>query len=414
MFKLKAALPFVLSVFLISFGASAAAKLEVTSPQDKTISWSTRAGIDGTSLGAKEVDLNGTKVDLDKAGEFNAVALLRPGKNVILVTASYPGAQKLTKNIRMLRLVTCDDIEKLFKGRQHWAKSQIVTLLTLGVIEGYPDNVFEPGNSLSRGEFATWLARAKQLKTPAVEKDVFFDVPKEHWRAPYIKAVVDAGYMTGVAADRFGISEKISRSDAVAVVAKANNLAPLKLSKSPFYDVPADYKDAAYIYSAYNKGWIIGYPGRVRKYEPNKEMARGEIAVLLSRLSNIKELRSWLYDFEKGYTSRQFCRISTRPVIKEIAVEPGEIAADGKTPVKLSAVVADAQGAADISQVWADLTPLGGPGYAKMSTAADGKYEISFIMTTETVPGEKGLTVRALDKSGLESETSTVRLLVIK
>ncbi|MFH1710379.1 MAG: S-layer homology domain-containing protein [bacterium] len=413
MINLRFTLALLISMIFVSFCAAAPSKLNVTSPVDKARIWSARASIDGTAPGAKKVYINGTKVELEKAGRIHAIALLKPGKNVVKVTAIYPGARTLSKKIRVLRMVTCNDIEKLFNGKQHWAKQQIVTLLTLGIIEGYPDNTFLPEEPLSRGEFATWLTRAKQLKRPKPADDVFFDVPKEHWRASYIKAVMDAGYMTGVTPDRFGINEKISRGEAVAAVAKANNLAPLKLSKSPFYDVPPDFKDAAYIYSAYNKGWITGYPGKVKKYEPEKDVTRGEIAVLLSRLETTKKLKASMYDFEKGYTAYQFSKINTRPVINKVVADPLRLAADGKTPLKLSADVADAQGKADISQVWADITSLGGPNNAKMNLIESGSYEISFIMTTETTPGEKNITVKASDKSGLISESS-VKISVIR
>ncbi len=414
MIKPKLASLLVLLMGLISFSAAAITIFDITSPTDKTETLSTRADMVGAVLGAREVDINGTGVDLDKDGKFNAIALLRPGKNFILVTAKYAGERRLTKKIRVLRIVTCDDIEELFKGKAHWAKHQVLTLLTLGIIEGYPDNTFLPGNPLSRGEFATWLAKAKQLKLPVVAADIFYDVPKEHWRAPYIKAVVDAGFMTGVAADMFGVSDLIKRGDAVAVVARANDLAPLSLQKSPFYDVTPGSNDADYIYSAYNEGWIKGYPGKIRKFEPEKNMTRGEVAVLLSRLWNVKELSSALFDFERGYTAYQYCKVSTKPVIRTVAAVPAKIAADGKTPLKLSAKVTDAQGVSDVSQVWADLMPLGGPNNAKMNLMVSGLYEISFIMTTETVAGEKDVAVRALDKSGLKSDISFVKVLVTK
>ena len=413
MIKIKPALLLVISIIFLSFIAIAIEKFEIISPQDKVKTLSTRVTIDGTAAGTQAVDINGTKVKLEKGGRFYAVALLSPGKNVVLVTAKYPGEEKLAKKIRVLRIVTCDDIEKLFKGRQHWAKQQVLTLLTLGIIEGYPDNMFLPGRPLSRGEFATWLARAKQLKRAQLTEDVFFDVPKEHWRAPYIKAVVDEGYMSGVTGEIFEINRNITRKDAVVAVAKASKLIPTRLNRSPFYDVPSNSEDAPYIFSAYNKGWVIGYPGKIRKLEPQKDMTRGEIAVLISRMSNIKDMKTSLYDFEKGYSSYQFSKISTKPVINKVAAEPSKIAADGKTPLRLSADVTDAQGKTDISQVWADITPLGGPNNAKMNLMATGFYEITFIMTTETMPGEKNIIVNALDKSGLRSENS-VKILVIK
>ena len=404
----------VLSTVLVSLCSAAIPKLLLTSPKDKVSTWSTRVAIIGAAPGAKGVDLNGTKVGLGGGGKFNAVALLRPGKNVVLAKAMYPKNVQLTKKIRVLRIVTCDDIEKLFKGKKHWAKQQVLTLLTLGIIEGYPNNMFEPGKPLDRGEFATWLARAKQLKRFKQKEDVFFDVPKEHWRAPYIKAVVDAGYMRGLTPERFGLSDKISRSDAVAAVAKANKLAPVKLMDSPFNDVLPSSKDAAYIFSAYKKGWIVGLPGHVKRFEPERDMTRGEVAVLLSRLSNIKELKISLYDFQKGYTSFQFSGIGTKPIIVKASAGPLKLDADGRTPVKLSADVTDAQGRSDISFVWADITSLGGPNNAKLNPMQNGMYELSFVMTTETTPGEKVIPICALDKSGLKSDVTNVKILVTK
>ena len=175
--KIKPALLIVISIIFLSFIAIAISKIEIISPQDKVKTLLTRVTIDGTAAGAQAVDINGTNVKLEKGSRFYAVALLRPGKNVVLVTAKYPGDEKLAKKIRVLKIVTCDDIEKLFKERQHWAKQQVLTLLTLGIIEGYPDNMFLPGRPLSRGEFATWLTRAKQLKRPKLTEDVFLDVP---------------------------------------------------------------------------------------------------------------------------------------------------------------------------------------------------------------------------------------------
>jgi hypothetical protein len=121
-----------------------------------------------------------------------------------------------------------------------------------------------------------------------------------------------------------------------------------------------------------------------------------------------------LYDFEEGYTYHQFSSISTRPVISKLIADPIRLAADGKTPLKIAAEVTDAQGKSDISQVWADTTSLGGPNNAKMNLMQSGSYEVTFIISTETIPGEKNITVRALDKSGLKSELSSIKIFVTK
>ncbi len=401
-------------ICLASFGAAAVLQLDIISPKDKTITWSTRAPIEIVAPKAKKVDINGTIADIEETGGFSAMALLKPGKNVILAKAVFPDGKISSVRVRVLRMVTCYDIESLFKGMRHWAKKQVVTLLTLGIIEGYPDNTFQPERSLSRGEFATWLARAKELKTFPQKKDEFYDVPKEQWRAPQIKAVVEKGYMKGLKGNRFGIDEKISRADAVIAVAKANGLKPLKLSKSPFSDIKPGSEGANYILLAFNKGWIMGLPGKVHRFEPKRPITRGEIAMLLSRLSNIKELRKSMNDFNVGYSGDRLSKISTKPVIVYSSSDPVSIVAGSRTPVKISARVSDAQGPSDISLVWADLSQLGGPNDAIMKLMRNGKYEIRFIVKPETGPGEKEIFIRALDRSGLKSRISTIKITIIK
>ena len=393
-----------LFLFIFGCGGSFAATLDISSPKDKTITQLPRIPISCAAMDIGSLNINGTGVDLEKGGKLEAVAILRAGKNVIAVTATPVTGAKIARKIRVLRIVTFDDIETLYEGKQHWAKSQILLLSTLGIIEGYPDNTFQPDRPISRGELATWIARSRNFKVFAPKEDVFYDVPKEHWRAPYIKAVVDMGIMKGTSKDRFGIEAPISRAEAVGVFLRAYNISKQSLTKkSPFSDITSGAGNAEDIISAFNSGLVIGVPQRNRIFEPQRPMKRAEAVLIISRLKNMKALKAQLYDFEVGYTSARFCKISTKPVIKESGAYPSRLNADGKTLLRLTADVFDAQGASDISQVWADLTSIRGPNNAKMNIMQDGTYELSFIMSTEVEGGAKSVTIGALDKSGLKS-----------
>lgn len=413
--NLKQASLLIFAVLSISLGAAAVTGFNVILPKDRSITWSTEIPIKVFSAKAKRIEINGTLADIDKAGEFSAMALLKPGKNLIISKATFPVGETLSVKTRVLRMVTCDDIELLSKSRKHSAKQQILNLLTLGIIENYPDNLFQPDKPITRGEFATWLARAKELNTFKQKMDEFYDIPKEHWRAPYIKAVIDKGYMRGLSKDKFGVDEKITRFDAIVAIAKAVGMEPLKLSKSPFADVKPGSEEAYLLFSAFNSGWISGFmAGKARMFGPDRGIARGDIAALLSKFSNIKKLNASMYDFDIGYSESRSSKISTRPAIVEITSEPFSIPADGKTPVKISVKIWDAQGASDVSLVWANLTPLGGPNNAKMNLMKDGKYEVSFVVTPETEAGKKDISIRALDRSGLKSPISTVKITILK
>jgi hypothetical protein len=333
---------------------------------------------------------------------------------LIQIAAVFPGQEKLSYKARLLKQITFDDISSYPKNRPHWAKKQITDLSTLGIIEGYPDNNFMPDQPISRGELATWLTRAKGLKLVVPANDVFYDVPKEHWRAPYIKAVTDYGVMSGISNDRFGMDRSIKRKEAVEVFARAYNLKPeVVTKKKPFSDITREASYSGVIYSAYSQGFVMGYPGKDKKFAPDIDMNRAEAAMLISNLPNIRTAILKLYDFNFGFSAGQFSRIGTRPVISALTITPNKVTLDGVTPVKISAKVADAQGPADISQVWADISPLGGPNNARLTTTESGAYEIVFMPTTEAEAGEKQLTVKALDKTGLESE-SRVKFMIVK
>jgi hypothetical protein len=402
----------LLFVFFLSHTVFSASKLEITSPRDGTRTYSIRAIINGAAGGAKALSINGTKVETGKSGKFSAVALLKSGKNLIRITAAYSDGTTLTKNIRILRIVTYDDIEQLYKGRSHWAKNDILALSTIGIIEGYPNNIFETGKPITRGELATWIARSKSLPETKPKEDVFFDVPKEHWRAPYIKAVVDAGYMRGVSGDRFGIEDTIKRDEAMEVITKAYDVKIASFpSNMPFMDVTTGTEYANFIISAYNSGLVKGVLGKDKLFEPERDIKRGEVALIISRTTYVKKLKAVLFDYDIGYTSDRYSSISTSPIIRKISAIPGKVPADGKTPLTLSAEIFDAQGKNDISQVWIDLSVIGGPNNAKMNLGRNGSYELSFVLTTETTSGDKILTIGALDKSGLKT-TGNVKFTV--
>ena len=386
--------------------------LTVNSPADKTTTDLNRLYISGAAPGAKALYANSVKLEIENNGTFEAVAVLHPNRNVLEVSAEFPDNVKETKKIRILKIVTFDDMETLYTGRKHWARRFVLALATLGIIEGYPDNNFGVEKPLLRGELATWLARAKNLKTFPPKADVFYDVPKEHWRAPYIKAIVQAGYMHGISKDTFGIDEPIKRNEVAEIIAKAFDLQPLK-KKSYFLDVKPTTKYSSYINAAQASGIVVGVPGNEKMFEPDREMRRTEAALLFASLKSMKALRASINDFNKGYSDDQKCRVGTKPIVVKTAAFPPEIPADGKTPLNISAAVDDAQGKDDIAQVWADLTPLGSVNNAKMTLVSSGVYELSFVMTSEVIPGPKTITIKALDKEGLSS-VGQVNFLVTK
>lgn len=179
------------------------------------------------------------------------------------------------------------DDEKTFYDLDgfEWAKAYIQTLNSKGIINGFGDGTFRPGDKVTREEFVKMLVTAFDLEGDTDLK--FKDVDSTHWAYEYIKKAVSAGVVNGISDTEFGINTAISRQDmavmayrAAKKVGKLNNIEPDKNNFSDESDI-ADYaKDAiAYMKSA---GIINGVGENM--FNPLGTATRAETAVVISKI----------------------------------------------------------------------------------------------------------------------------------
>ena len=385
--------------------------LKIFDLRDKHITTRDRIILRGEAPGTDRVIVNNKAVDLDTEGRFKIGLVVRKGKNLVDVLAK-KGALEEKQRIRVLRLIPFFDLEVLYSGKPYWAKKDIMSLATLDIVEGYPDGQFEPKKQVSRGEFATWLVRAKEHKVETPSVDPFFDVPKEHWRAPYIREAAIREYMIGQSKEFFGIDASLSRADVAVIIDRAERLKDSFASKEIFEDVSSRSPAVSAIYRAYKAGLIIGVSKERLIFQPARSMNRAEATKLLSRLGGVKKLVLDLFDFSKDYDESRLCRINTEPVIVWAKASPYEAPRDGETPVSLTVKVDDRQGISDISHVRVDLRQIGGPPDAMMyddgtfgdEKAEDGIYTLEIPVYEDVELGVRRLRVVAMDKSGWEGE----------
>ena len=179
------------------------------------------------------------------------------------------------------------DDEKTFYDLDdfEWAKAYIQTLNSKGIINGFGDGTFRPGDKVTREEFVKMLVTAFDLEGNTDLK--FKDVDSTHWAYEYIKKAVSAGVVNGISDTEFGITSEITRQDmavmayrAAKKVGKLNNIEPDKNNFSDESDI-ADYaKDAiAYMKSA---GIINGVGENM--FNPLGTATRAETAVVISKI----------------------------------------------------------------------------------------------------------------------------------
>jgi len=94
-----------------------------------------------------------------------------------------------------------------------WYTNYIATAYKVGIVAGYPDNTFKPGNTVNKAEFFKILLLAMEVDVaPEATKDVYEDVPQDAWFAPYVQFVKDKNLLD-VVKDLFGPQEGMTRAE---------------------------------------------------------------------------------------------------------------------------------------------------------------------------------------------------------
>ena len=408
-----------LLLFIFIFTAVVQAETKIIQPPDKTVTLKEVLQLKGFADKVKAIKINNLAIELSASGVFSCGLIVKPGKNFVVVKSEQDNPAENLSAIRLLRLNSFPDMQELYNGKPHWAKNEIIDLATLGIVEGYQDGFFYPDNPVTRGELATWLARLMALPLITPETDVFYDVPKEHWRAPYIKAVVKEGYLGSQGNDLFGINDFILRRKAAEVAVTAAKLKPTSQFQAVFLDVSREADMAEHIYCAYENGLFNGVAKNALVFDPNRELKRSEAAAVISRFKRAQQDSKDLHNFDLGYNENSFCGINVAPQIMTFLVKPNEIQIKTKAIIALRLTVAPRNNFSPISKVKVDLSLLGGAPDVPMfddgtngdKVAGDLTYSLNVALKPEKT-GSLKLTASVIDNLGWETKQGVNLLLV--
>ncbi len=173
----------------------------------------------------------------------------------------------------------------------HWAKEAINDMGSRMVINGIGDGMFYPDIDITRAEFAAIMVRGLGLK-PGTGKNPFKDVSNTAWYCEFIETAYEYGLISGYSADTFGPEDKITREQAMAVIARAMNITRLKteLAAGEADSILAGFVDSelaaqwarASMASCVKTGIISGKSGKM--LAPGDNITRAEVAVIVRRL----------------------------------------------------------------------------------------------------------------------------------
>ncbi|RFU68320.1 S-layer homology domain-containing protein [Peribacillus saganii] len=172
--------------------------------------------------------------------------------------------------------------EPMVDVQDHWAKNEINALQERGIISGFEDGTFRPYAQVTRGQFVAFLVRALELPKG---DSAFRDVPKTSKLYNDISAAKKAGLIMGTVEGYAKADEKITRTDAAALLDRA-------VQHEGDYPEKAQlvYTDARLISKyAYESVQRMTYYKLIsgtqdNKFQPLKIANRGESAALIYRM----------------------------------------------------------------------------------------------------------------------------------
>lgn len=157
----------------------------------------------------------------------------------------------------------------------HWAKDPIEHLMSLGAINGYPDQTFKPDRTMTRAEFTKILLGALGENVTPYKTG--------HWAQAYIDMAIGLNLLTQ---DTFkALDTPITRLEIARMLAKTDVV--LTPYEQAFVYHLSDLNtlaetDQEAILKVYGSGIITGYPNAT--YRPSLNATRAEAATLVVRL----------------------------------------------------------------------------------------------------------------------------------
>jgi hypothetical protein len=166
---------------------------------------------------------------------------------------------------------------------EHWAKQYIDALTARGILAGFPDGTFEPDQAMTRAELATQVARAFDLPDQTAAPPTFVDIPTSYWATDGIQAAVKMGFMQGYPDGVFQPGQTVPRVQVIAAIAAGLQLQSAEpTAVLPQYSDQMEIPEWARekVAAATTADIISGQPDQL-ELRPNEPATRAEVAAIL-------------------------------------------------------------------------------------------------------------------------------------
>lgn len=160
-----------------------------------------------------------------------------------------------------------------------WFEPHVSSLVTDGIIDGYPDCSYRPFGDVTRAESVKLLIEAIDDSPTAEPEQVFDDVFTWQWHAGYIERGEQLGWATGYDDNTFHPDTPITRIDLAVFATMAMGFEPIDAEESSFSDVSPEAWYHPWLESAKANGVIQGYPDGT--FRPDNPVNRAEAATII-------------------------------------------------------------------------------------------------------------------------------------
>lgn len=182
------------------------------------------------------------------------------------------------------------EYNKSFKDMEkHWAQTEIEELAAKGIIQGITDTDFDPKGSVTRAQFASMLVRTLGLEGEVTSN--FKDVKESDWYFKAVNLAAANGLVGGYGDNSFKPGQEITREEMAFMMAKAFKFLGKEIAINTETEL-AQYKDKAELKAwaresiaiVSQQGLMAGQTGE--KFVPQAKASRAEAAVVINRLWN--------------------------------------------------------------------------------------------------------------------------------